>query len=223
MFFRVLGQISKPKFGTPYQTWRYYRHHTVKTTLPNLSYKPKGCIWSDDMHATAVDKHPTYSRTDLAHFDRWNTFPVDIHQAITDRMMAMNITKGTTYDIGPVPNMRPVIACEADVQNLAQFQLHDVAILALKKLGIEGRFARTAGGNMQIIGAPDFSWLPKSAVHPRLMVRACCMYLINTQPGTTGRVQDKMGCTPRRLTCLFSMVYFTQGSEPTRGFARGSM
>jgi hypothetical protein len=43
-----------------------------------------------------------FPRTDLEHFVLWDTFKMEISEAIRNRMIAMNIPLGTEYDIGPV-------------------------------------------------------------------------------------------------------------------------
>ncbi len=74
----------------------------MKTTLPTLSYKPTGFLWSEDFHACSLyTKEPAYPRTDLEHFVPWDTFETEINQASATRMLAVDIPSDAEYDIVP--------------------------------------------------------------------------------------------------------------------------
>jgi len=148
----------------------------MKTTLPTLSYKPRGFLWSEDTHSSAYATRRTHPRTDLTHFNPWDTFAADIHHAITSRMAAMNIASGAEYDIGSMPKKRKIVSSEEDVRFQAEVQLHDLVEEVLDILGIEGRFERPDSGNNQIVGSPDFSWLRNPTKHPKTVVRVSLLY-----------------------------------------------
>jgi len=144
----------------------------MKTTLPTLSYKPTGFLWSQDTHSSAYTKHRTYPRTDLAHFIPWDTFEADIHHAITTRMAAMEIPSGAEYDIWSMPKKRKIVSSEEGVRSQAEVQLHDLIEEVPEILGIDGWFERPDSGTNHIVGEPDFSWLRNSTLYPKVMVRA---------------------------------------------------
>ena len=167
----------------------------MKTTLPTLSYKPTGFLWSEDVHSTSYTKGRAYPRTDLEHFVRWDTFETEINQAIASRMSAMGISSGREYDIGSLPKKRSLVRCEEGVRQEARIQLHDLVVEVLDILGIEGEFSMPVSGNNQIVGEPDFYWLRDSTMHPKVVVRVSMISVFDRQPHICGtdRVQDKMG------------------------------
>jgi len=65
-------------------------------TLPTLSYNPIGIVWAEDHHNSAYTKDGACPRTDLEHFE-W--FETEINDAITGRIAAQNITTETEYNI----------------------------------------------------------------------------------------------------------------------------
>lgn len=148
--------------------------NTVKTVFPTLSYKPMGFTWSQDTHSSVQTDHRTYPRTDLARFTPWDTFESEIHQAITTRMTAMNISSDIEYDIGLMPIKRRIVENEEDVRYEVRAQLHDFVEEVLRILGIDGRFARSGAGNIQIVGDPDFSWVRNPTKHPKVVVHCYC-------------------------------------------------
>ncbi|KAK2460073.1 hypothetical protein APHAL10511_007907 [Amanita phalloides] len=134
----------------------------MKTTLPTLSYKPTGFLWSEDVHSSTYTTTRAYPRTDLENFVRWDTFEAEIDRANATHMFAKSIPSGTEYDIGSLPKKRSLVRCEEAVRYQAKVQLHDLVVEVLDILGIEGLFDLPDSGNNQIIGAPDFSWLRAS-------------------------------------------------------------
>jgi len=130
-----------------------------------------GFTWSQDTHSSVKTDHRTYPRTDLAHFTPWDTFESEIHHAITTRMTAMNISPDIEYDIGLMPMKQQIVENEEDVRYEARAQLHNLVEVVLGILGIDGRFARSGSGNIQIVGDPDFSWLRNPTKHPKVVVR----------------------------------------------------
>ncbi|KAK2460066.1 hypothetical protein APHAL10511_007900 [Amanita phalloides] len=142
----------------------------MKTTLPTLSYKPTGFLWSEDVHSSTYTTNRAYPRTDLENFVLWDTFEAEIDRAIATHMLAKGIPSGTEYDIGSLPKKRSLVGNEEAVRHEAKVQLHDLVVEVLEILGIEGRFALLGSGNNQIIGAPDFSWLRAPTIHPKVVV-----------------------------------------------------
>ena len=166
----------------------------MKTTLPTLSYKPTGFLWSEDVHCSADTKGQAYPRTDLEHVVPWDTFETEINEAITRRMLAMDIPSDAEYDIGYLPKRRPLVWNEEDVRHQARAQLHNLVVEVLDILGIQGLFAPPDSGNNQIVGEPDFSWLQVPIMRPKVVVRVS-MISVSHRPHLcgTGKVQDKMG------------------------------
>ncbi|KAM6492114.1 hypothetical protein JOM56_011838 [Amanita muscaria] len=142
----------------------------MKTTLPTLSYKPTGFLWSEESHSSAYTKERAHPRTDLEHFVRWDTFETEINHAINTRMFAMGIPSDAEYDIGSLPKTQSLVENEEAVRHEAIVQLHDLVVEVLRILGIEGRFSLPESGNNQIVGEPDFSWLRAPTRHPKVVV-----------------------------------------------------
>ncbi|KAF8344476.1 hypothetical protein F5887DRAFT_274893 [Amanita rubescens] len=141
----------------------------MRTTLPTLPYNPTGFLWSENVHSSAYTKERAFPRTDLRHFVPWGTFEAEINEAITTRMIAMNIPLGAEYDIGSLPKIQALVDNEEAVRYQATAQLHDLVVEVLGILGIQGRFALPDSWNNQIVGEPDFSWLRAPTMHPKVV------------------------------------------------------
>ena len=145
----------------------------MKTTLPTLSYNPTGFLWSEDVQSSAHTRERALPRTDLQHLVPWDTFETEINEAITTRMLAMNIPLDAEYDIGSLPKRRLRVRNEEAVRRQADVQLHDLVVEVLEILGIEGEFCPPDSGHNHIVGEPDFSWLPGS--HQASQGRGTCI------------------------------------------------
>ena len=174
----------------------------MKTTLPTLSYKPTGCLLSEDTHICMYTKEQACPQTDLEHIIQWYTFETEIYQDITTHMAATNIPSDAKYDIRFLQNKQPLVESKEAVWQQATVQLYD---LLLDILGIEGCFSLPDSGNNKIIGEPDFSWLWDHTKHPKVVVHVS-MIIVFARPYLykTDRVQDKMGDPSWGLARVFS-------------------
>ncbi len=165
----------------------------MKTTLPALPYNPMGFIWATEYHSSAYSKDRSHPRTDLKRDGLlpWTTFEQDIERAINTCMTERQIHPGTEIDVGVTLKEPRLVNSEEIVRAEAMLQLHDLVVEVLRFLGINGRF-ETPGGNNQVIGEPDFSWLHNSR-HPKVVVcRSLVTHLIPLLIYASGRVQDNM-------------------------------
>jgi hypothetical protein len=110
-------------------------------------------------------------------------------------MLDRNIPLDTEYDIGYPPMIQPLVESEEGVRHEAIAQLHNLVVMVLRILGIEGRFSLPASGNNHIVGEPDFSWLRIPTMYPKVVVRVSMIFVFD-RPHLCGtdRVQDNMGC-----------------------------
>ena len=72
---------------------------------------------------------------------------------------------------------------EEEIRSYASFALHKPVEQVLEKLGVNGRFAPSGGGNVAIVGDPDFSWvIPNAQPHPKLIVRVSVTTCLLVKP-----------------------------------------
>jgi hypothetical protein len=143
----------------------------MQTNLPDLPFNTRGIITAAT-HSSSYNTPRAFPRTDLEHFELWQTFTADIHTAIKDAMMTKGIADGTNITVGENLRRRArLVACEGDVHEVANTELHDAVVDVLSELGVEGRFYRPGSGKIGIIGDPDFAWLHAGTGHPKLVVR----------------------------------------------------
>lgn len=140
----------------------------MKTTLPALPYNPIGLIWATEYHSSGYSKDRSHPRTDLEHLQHWATFEQDIERAINTSIAKRHIHPGSEIDVGVMPKRPRLVNSEERVRAEAVVQLHDLVVEILHLLGIDGQF-ESPGGNNQVIGEPDFSWLHQSR-HPKAVV-----------------------------------------------------
>ena len=58
------------------------------------------------------------------------------------------------------------------IRTHATVALHEAVEKVLAKLGVNGWFALPGGGNVAIVGDPDFSWITSTRqLHPKVIVR----------------------------------------------------
>lgn len=198
----------------------------MRTTLPTLSYNPTGFEWSEDIHRSAYTRGRALPRTDLEHFNPWGTFTTEINDAITARMLAMNIPFGAEYDVGSLPTKQRVVDNEEAVRHEAIVQLHNLVEDVLSILGIQGRLALSVSGNSQIIGEPDFSWLRANTKHPKVVVRVS-MISVFDRPHLWDRQSTRQNGRPLFRTCLriFNVELVTSlgGSDSLSTLSSSSM
>jgi hypothetical protein len=143
----------------------------MQTSLPNLPFNARGITTAAE-HSSSRSTPRAFPRTDLKHFELWQTFTADIHTAIRDAMMTKGIADGTNITVGENLRRRaPLVACENDVHEVANIELHNAVADVLSELEVEGRFYRPGSGKIDIIGDPDFAWLHIGTGHPKLIVR----------------------------------------------------
>jgi hypothetical protein len=61
---------------------------------------------------------------------------------------------------------------EEKIRTHATVALHEAVEKVLAKLGVNGWFALPGGGNVAMVGDPDFSWIMSTRQpHPKVIVR----------------------------------------------------
>jgi hypothetical protein len=146
--------------------------NVMMTSFPDLPYTgyEDALLNPDDFHSTAKSTPRTYPRTDLDILRPWSSFPIEIHDAI------QSSTRNANVSPEPFPILFPkkrVVANEEELRSHANVELHEPVVEILKVLGVQGRFAMPGGGNVAIVGSPDFSWVKGSATqrpHPKMIV-----------------------------------------------------
>jgi hypothetical protein len=100
--------------------------------------------------------NPVYGRI-LGQITPWTSFPNDIHQAILSATTHAHLLpipfdiNGWTWDT--------IVENEPRIHFHGTVALHEPAEGVLRRLGVNGRFAMSGGGNSAIVGNPDFSWV----------------------------------------------------------------
>ena len=141
----------------------------MKTTLPALPYNPMGLIWATEYHSSGYSKDRSHPLTDLERLQHWASFEQDIERAINTSMAEQKIHPDSEIDVGVMPKEPRLVNSEERVRAEAVVQLHDLVVEVLRLLGIHGQF-ESPGGNNQVFGEPDFSWLHNSR-HPKVVAR----------------------------------------------------
>jgi len=74
------------------------------------------------------------------------------------------------------------VANEEKIRAHATYALHTPVQDVLEKLGVNGDFALLGGGNVAVVGDPDFSWITRpTRSHPKVIVRVpvtTCLLLV---------------------------------------------
>ena len=141
----------------------------MQTSLPDLPFAGRGGI---ELHPSGFRSPAkllrTHPRTDLQALTPWISFPDDVHQAIQSATTRAD-SPSIPFDIGGLTRTR-FVANEKGLHTYVTFALHEPVEEVLKKVGVNGEFA-PSGGNVAIVGDPDFSWVMRGArPHPKLIV-----------------------------------------------------
>jgi hypothetical protein len=143
----------------------------MQTSLPELPFTNYGKaeLRPSGTHSTAKSTPRTYHRTDLQTLTPWTSFPDDIHQAIQSATARADLSS-TPF---PIDAWTKTSFVENEgLRAHARFALHEPVQMVLEKLGVKGWFTLPGGGNVAIVGAPDFSWIMSpTQLHPKVIVR----------------------------------------------------
>ncbi|KAF8334413.1 hypothetical protein F5887DRAFT_1256654 [Amanita rubescens] len=152
----------------------------MQTSLPDLPFAGRGGIELDPSGFRSPAKSlRTHPRTDLQTLTPWISFPNDVHQAIQSATSRVD-SPSTPFDIGGLTRTR-FVANEKRLHTYVTFALHEPVEEVLKKLGVNGEFA-PSGGNVAIIGDPDFSWVVRVAQpHPKLIVEYKTWWVVDVE------------------------------------------
>ena len=144
----------------------------MQTNLPDLPFPYIDIQVLPDYPKSLVKTSPrTYPRSDLTSLGLWTSFATEIHQAIEAAIVQSNSVPGMPLTVGNQIRMPTVVATKEELCVHTNIVLHQAVKSVLMELGIEGRFALSGGGNIAIIGNPDFSWVQGSnQQHPKLVV-----------------------------------------------------
>ena len=151
----------------------------MQTSLPDLPFTNHGNakLRPSGTHSTAKLAHP---RTDLKTLTPWTSFPNDIHQVIQSATAHAHLSS-TPFHIDAWTDTE-FVENEESLRSFANFALHKPVQKVLEKLGVNGWFASPGGGNVAILGDPDFSWIMSTAQpHPKVIVRVpvtTCLLLV---------------------------------------------
>ena len=161
----------------------------MQTSLPDLPFTGYGqaqlCPFGT--HSASKSTPWKYPRTDLNSLVLWNSFPDDIHRAVQSATARVNL------DSIPIHidawRATSFVENEEMIRSHATFALHRPVEQVLGLLGVMGRFILPGGGNVAIVGAPDFSWIgnlpndelnPRPQLHPKLVVCVPVCLLLNS-------------------------------------------
>jgi len=86
-------------------------------------------------------------------------------------MITKNITDRMNITVGENLRRRPcLMACENDIHEVANTELHNTVVDVLSELGVDGQFYWLRSGKIGIIEDPDFTWLHVDMGHAKLVV-----------------------------------------------------
>jgi len=142
----------------------------LETSLPDLPFTNYGKaeFRPSGTHSTAKSTPPL--RTDLNTLTPWTSFPTDIHQAIQSATARVALNS-TPFHVAAWTKSK-FVKNEEDLRAYARFALHEPVQEVLERLGVNGQFHSPGGGNLSIVGAPDFSWIRHpTQLHPKVVVR----------------------------------------------------
>jgi hypothetical protein len=152
----------------------------MQTSLPDLPFTNYGKaeLRPSGTHSTAKSTPRTYPRTDLQILTPWTSFPNDIHQAIQSATARAHL-HSTPFPINAWTDTS-FVENEEKIRAHAIFALHAPVQKVLEILGVNGWFALPGGGNVAIVGDPDFSWVT-SATQPHPKVIVCVSHYMCTR------------------------------------------
>jgi hypothetical protein len=140
----------------------------MKTRFPDLPFTNYGKAELRPIHSTGKLTPRTYPKTDLKTLTPWTSFPNDIHQAVQSATAHLPTTP---FDIEVSTDTR-FVENEEKIRTHATVVLHEVVEKVLGRVEVNGWFALPGGGNIAIVGDPDFSWITSSnQPHPKVIVR----------------------------------------------------
>jgi hypothetical protein len=152
--------------------------YTMKTNLPDLPFTNYGKaeLRPSGTHSTGKSALWMYPRTDLQTLTPWTSFPNDIHEAIQSATARAHLPP--TPFIIDVPTKNRFVENEERIRTHATVVLHEPVEAVLEMLGVKGSFALSGGGNVAIVGDPDFSWvMSPTQPHPKVIVRVISHYM----------------------------------------------
>jgi hypothetical protein len=181
----------------------------MQTSLPDLPFTNYGKaeLRPSGTHSIPKSTPRTYPKTDLKTLTPWTSFPNDIHQAIQSATTRTNLPP-TPFVIKVSTTTRSV-ENEERIRTHATVALHEAVEKVLEMLGVNGWFALPGGGNVAIVGDPDFSWIMSPPQpHPRVIVRVpvttcvtCCLLAVKPR---WCRLSTKLG--GRRIWSMLSLL-----------------
>ena len=154
----------------------------MQTSFPDLPFTNYGdaVLHTSGIHSAARSCPRTYPRTDLQTIKPWTNFLEDIHQAILSATAHAQLPhtpfgiNGATWDT--------FVENEEKLRGHALGALHVPVEAVLTRLGVNGNFVIPGGGNIAIVGDPDFSWVmstgaQQAQLHPKVVV---CISVLNS-------------------------------------------
>ncbi|KIM83425.1 hypothetical protein PILCRDRAFT_69679 [Piloderma croceum F 1598] len=143
----------------------------MQTSFPDLPFTNYGKaeLRPSGSRITAKPTSRTYPRTDLKTLTSWTSFPHDIHQAIRFATARAHL-HSTPFSINAWTDTS-FVENEEKLRAHAIFALHAPVQKVLEILGVNGWFTLPGGGNIAIVGDPDFSWIMSDTQpHPKVIV-----------------------------------------------------
>ena len=143
----------------------------MQTSLPELPFSGHANLEVIPGFHSAIKITPRqFPRTDLDTLAPWTTFVEDIHDTIQSATTSAGLSSAP-FNINAV-TMSTSVVNEEGIRSLAMFALHDPVRQILSRLGCNGSFIHSGGGNVAMVGLPDFSWITgPEQPHPKLVVR----------------------------------------------------
>ena len=145
----------------------------MQTNLPDLPFTNYGKaeLAPFGTHSSAQANPRKFPRTDLEALRHWTSFPNEIDQAIRSATTHANLSSAPfTID---APKRTRIVKNEEAIRAHASYTLHSPVEEVLNMLGVTGSFELSGGGNIAIVGSPDFSWImDDTRPHPKIIVCA---------------------------------------------------
>ena len=96
-----------------------------------------------------------------------------------DSMAKKGLRAGTRLTVGNIFSVPTLVSNEEKLRLHVSLELNAAVEGVLAALGIEGEFSLPGSGNAALVGDPDFLWLEKGSVQPKLLVHVYLLFPFN--------------------------------------------
>ena len=117
----------------------------------------------------ALSRRPL-PRTDFRSMKLWTSFAKDIDDVIQVSMAKKGLRPGTRLTVGNIFSVPTLVSNEDKLRSHVSLELNAAVEGVLAALGIEGEFSLPGSSNAALVGDPDFLWVEKGGMQPKLLV-----------------------------------------------------